>query len=186
MINFIMQEIGLADAVEDANKFMEEKPDVVAGPMVPSISEQYMEEYSAFSEFIGRHGRSYATKDEHMGRFDIFKLNYRDVKAHNEKYQAGEIGWEKAVNQFTDMTAEEFHARYLSADFLDKPDLPEISESEIEETDDSRPHMVQASHVPDYINWYEAGKVSESVDQGGCGACWAFTTATTLESLNAI
>ena len=40
--------------------------------------------------------------------------------------------------------------------------------------------------LPEYVNWYEAGKVSESVDQTGCGACWAFTTATTLESLNAI
>lgn len=40
--------------------------------------------------------------------------------------------------------------------------------------------------LPDYVNWYEQGKVSESIDQGGCGACWAFTTATTLESLNAI
>ena len=38
----------------------------------------------------------------------------------------------------------------------------------------------------DDVNWYTAGKVSESVDQGGCGACWAFVTASTLESLNAI
>jgi len=36
------------------------------------MTEQYMEEYSAFSEFIGRYGASYANKDEHMGRFDIF------------------------------------------------------------------------------------------------------------------
>ena len=42
------------------------------------------------------------------------------------------------------------------------------------------------SGVPEQVDWYAAGKVSESIDQGGCGACWAFTTATTLESLNAI
>lgn len=46
--------------------------------------------------------------------------------------------------------------------------------------------MVKASHVPESVDWFEAGKVSASVDQGGCGACWAFTTATTMESLNAI
>ena len=40
--------------------------------------------------------------------------------------------------------------------------------------------------VPDEVDWFAAGKVSESIDQGGCGACWAFVTATTLESLNAI
>ena len=46
--------------------------------------------------------------------------------------------------------------------------------------------MVKAVNLPETVDWYAAGKVSESVDQGGCGACWAFTTATTLESLNAI
>lgn len=45
---------------------------------------------------------------------------------------------------------------------------------------------MHSTSLPEYVNWYEAGKVSESVDQTGCGACWAFTTATTLESLNAI
>jgi C1A family cysteine protease len=45
---------------------------------------------------------------------------------------------------------------------------------------------LRQSDLPEYVNWYEAGKVSESIDQTGCGACWAFTTATTLESLNAI
>jgi len=33
-----------------------------------------------------------------------------------------------------------------------------------EEEDSSRPHMVQASKVPEYVNWYEQGKVSKSDD----------------------
>ena len=146
-----------------------------------------MEEYSAFSEFIGKYGASYAGKDEHMGRFDTFAVNYRDIKAHNARFEAGEVTWEKTVNQFSDLTEEEFTARYLSNSFIGKPDLPPDFKQEPDvEHDDHRPHVVQASHVPEYVNWYEQGKVSESVDQGGCGACWAFTTATTLESLNAI
>lgn len=47
-----------------------------------------------------------------------------------------------------------------------------------------RPSMT--ADIPTEVDWYAAGKVSESVDQGGCGACWAFVTASTLESLNAI
>jgi len=67
-------------------------------------------------------------------------------------------------------------------DFADDDGVAGVGEEE----DSSRPHMVQASKVPEYVNWYEQGKVSKSDDQGGCGSCWAFTTATTLESLNAI
>ena len=36
------------------------------------LDELYVEEYSAFSVFIGKYGRSYATKNEHYNRFDIF------------------------------------------------------------------------------------------------------------------
>ena len=49
-----------------------------------------------------------------------------------------------------------------------------------------KPHLVKAAKVPEEVDWWAAGKVSDSVDQGGCGACWAFTTASVLESLNAI
>ena len=96
MINYLMQELGFVEMVEETNKFMEVRP--VATKSGNHLSEQYMDEYSAFSEFIGRYGRSYASKDEHMGRFDVFTTNYRDVKAHNERFAAGELEWEKAVN----------------------------------------------------------------------------------------
>ena len=88
------------------------------------------------------------------------------------------ITYRKGVNQFTDMTIEELEARYLSAT-LRKPEQRSPARAPA-----SR-HLATAD-LPEYVNWYEAGKVSESVDQTGCGACWAFTTATTLESLNAI
>jgi len=45
-----------------------------------------VEEFSAFSEFIAKYGRSYATKNEHMSKFETFRANYRDIKAHNVLY----------------------------------------------------------------------------------------------------
>ena len=44
----------------------------------------------------------------------------------------------------------------------------------------------EEGELPEHVDWYYAGKVSDSVDQQGCGSCWAFTTATTLESMQAI
>lgn len=40
--------------------------------------------------------------------------------------------------------------------------------------------------MPEYVNWNKSGKVSEPQNQRNCGSCWAFTTASTLESLRAI
>ena len=79
------------------------------------------------------------------------------------------------------MTKAEFDARYHEKGLKLRPrgsheSLPE----------ERRRPKLQAANIPEEVNWFEAGKVSISVDQGGCGACWAFTTASTLESLNAI
>ena len=94
-----------------------------------------------------------------MGKFDIWTLKYREMKEHNAKYERGETTWTKTMDQFADMTEEEFTARYLSAGLV-KPERKMTVESESVE----RPHMVRASHVPESVDWYEAGKVSASVD----------------------
>lgn len=65
---------------------------------VKQLDPGYMEEYSAFSEFVGKFGRSYATKDEHMTRFEAFRVNYRDIKSHNSRFDAGEVTWTKVIN----------------------------------------------------------------------------------------
>lgn len=36
---------------------------------------------------------------------------------------------------------------------------------------------------PDFKSWYAEGYVNKPRDQASCGACWAFTAASTLESL---
>ena len=88
---------------------------------MPKLDKTYVEEFSAFSEFIAKYGRSYATKNEHMSKFETFRVNYRDIKAHNVLYDSGEVSWSKTINQFTDMTANEFESLYLSSG-LRKPD----------------------------------------------------------------
>lgn len=37
--------------------------------------------------------------------------------------------------------------------------------------------------LPDHKNWYEDGFVTQPYYQGICGACWAFSTASVVESL---
>jgi len=34
-----------------------------------------------------------------------------------------------------------------------------------------------------YKNWAEEGAVTSPYDQAGCGGCWAFSTASTTETL---
>ena len=82
------------------------------------------------------------------------------------------------INQFSDMTLEEFSALYGAHGIkapLREPNLsahPVLRESKVE--------------VPELVDWHVAGKLSIPSDQGGCGSCWAFTTAATIEAAVAI
>lgn len=49
----------------------------------------------------------------------------------------------------------------------------------------SKPTLSQAQ-LPESVDWHKEGKVTSPHDQGGCGSCWAFTTAATMESAYAI
>jgi cathepsin L len=46
--------------------------------------------------------------------------------------------------------------------------------------------VTAADTLPDHVDWREKGVVTAVKDQGGCGSCWAFAAAATLESHIAI
>ena len=81
-----------------ANEFFETKPKPVQEPMIRTNTDKFEQEYSAFAQFMGIFGRSYASVDEHMSKFDVFAANHRAVQEHNERFAKGETTWEKSVN----------------------------------------------------------------------------------------
>lgn len=104
-----------------------------------------------------------------LKRYKIFKKNIQEIKDHN----AAENTYTMGIDQFTDLTLEEFNAKYNNL----KIDLGEIEKlrkegklrhiSEVEDDNDD-PYVQQnndwTSLFPDAFN------------QGGCGSCWSFST----------
>ena len=62
----------------------------------------------------------YATQEEELGRFDIWKANLAMVENHNEEVVEGIHGYTMAINQFSDLTYEEFEERMLGYEHTDK------------------------------------------------------------------
>ena len=66
---------------------------------------------TAYFSFVAKYGKSYATLDHMQERYDAFKVNYLNIQAHNAQDPPFTLG----VNEFSDMTEEEFVKARLSS-----------------------------------------------------------------------
>ena len=120
-----------------------------------------------FGKFISEFGKKYDSIEETVKRYTIFKDNYRRIQEHNAKNSNYELG----VNQFADLTLDEFAAKYLG------------SRSRKPGVDDP----CNLKHVPTEskteLDWREKGVVAPVRNQGSCAGCWAFAVLGAVESL---
>jgi len=105
---------------------------------------------------------------EFFRRFAIFKDNVNYINMRNSENLTFTLG----VNQFTDLTNDEFRARMLGR--RSSPALPITS------------LQADTSDLPNDVDWRDKGAVQRVKDQGQCGSCWAFSATAAIESINFI
>lgn len=128
------------------------------------------DEWSLFSKFQERFHKKYETIHELESRFEIFRTNLRYIISHNLDHTQN---FTMGVNQFTDLTAEEFKNTYVSG-------YKQV------QSFGCGSFSSHGTGVPDSIDWTTKGVVNSVRDQGQCGSCWAFATTANAESVWAI
>lgn len=113
------------------------------------------------------YSKSYKSLHEDNLRFEIFKSNLELINAHQIKYDKGEVSYTLGINQFADLTDEEFIKTYLG---YQKP--------EIEYTE--RFDSPLSYRAPDSIDWRSRGAVLSVKNQGKCGSCYAFSAVSQI------
>lgn len=99
-------------------------------------------------------------------RLTAFKDNLKIIKEHN----AQKLSYELGLNQFADLTEQEFIAMYTGlTSFNLKKDVNTI---------------VPTGAYPATKDWIALGGVAAVKNQASCGSCYAFSAVTGLESLN--
>lgn len=66
-----------------------------------------------WEEFKVNFNKVYRLSNEEQVRKEIFSKNLMEIEEHNERYAAGKESYEKGINQFSDLTYEEFARVYL-------------------------------------------------------------------------
>jgi cathepsin F len=64
-----------------------------------------------YINFIAKYQKSFGSKSETLSRFQVFKDNYRAIKAHNSLGEAAPFTME--INKFADMSNKEFEDKYI-------------------------------------------------------------------------
>jgi len=126
-----------------------------------SLNSQWVNYKSLFS-------KEYATDAEESRRFDIWAANLDMVETHNQEAAEGLHRYSMAINQFSDLTYEEFEKTMLGYH-------QEDSQQYIE--------YFQEKETPEALDYRDDGLVTAVKNQGHCGSCWAFSATGGIEGV---
>jgi len=118
-----------------------------------------------FTRWVAQHGKHYQ-HDEYFYRYGIWRVNYETIESHN----AGESSFTMAMNQFGDLTREEFRKTYLG--YRGRPIDRALNLN--------GPHN-NVDQPMDSIDWRQKNAVTAVKNQQQCGSCWAFSATGSTE-----
>ena len=149
------------------------------------LSSLQTQQYDLFKTWTIQQSKQYSV-DEAPIRFSNWKNNHDFVQQQNAKNLSYQLG----MNQFADMTTEEFSAIHLgfkaSTGLSNNLKSSEKSNFLDFEDDNSVIDQLMNVNVSAAIDWRNRSAVTPVKDEGTCGSCWAFSTTGALEGLYAI
>ncbi|CAH8295275.1 unnamed protein product [Eruca vesicaria subsp. sativa] len=130
-------------------------------------------------QWMARYHRAYSDESEKTNRFEVFKKNLEFVEKHNMNTN---MTYKLDVNQFSDLTDEEFRARYTG--LVAPKEVLRISSSDSDQKVSFRHENV--SDTGESMDWRQEGAVTSVKNQGHCGVCWAFSAVAAVEGITKI
>jgi len=121
-----------------------------------------------FEEFAVQYKKSYGSS-ELARRRSFFQQSLDEISVIN----AQNTTWKAGINEYSDMSWEEFSHAYL----IQEPQ--DCSATAVG-------HKLTGKAIPDEVDWRTKGVVTPVKNQGQCGSCWTFSTTGAVESAHAI
>ena len=150
--------------------------DVASMHVSPSKSDYHWNTWTA------QHGRNYSTHYEYNMRRSIFLNNLDLINKHNEEFDKGMHNYSLGMNQFGDMTSEEWSSKMFGYN-NNKNNRPNLWCGLSTCSLKALPPVFSGVN-PEAVDWRTKGAVTPVKNQGQCGSCWAFSATGSMEGAN--
>ena len=126
---------------------------------------------SDFLQWKQDFGKEYESAKEELTRMLIFLDNWAYIKKFNA---AGTSKMKLGLNEFADMTHEEFKAKLIGNKMSTQQWKDALNGA-------SKFVPLLGYTAPDSVDWREKGAVTPIKNQGQCGSCYSFSTTGSIE-----
>lgn len=152
--------------------------DVASMHVSPSKSDYHWNTWTA------QHGRNYSTHYEYNMRRSIFLNNLDLINKHNEEFDKGMHNYSLGMNQFGDMTSEEWSSKMFGFTYKKQERTKLWCGLSTCSLKALTPLFLGAN--PESVDWRSKGAVTPVKNQQQCGSCWAFSATGSMEGANFI
>jgi len=126
-----------------------------------------------WEHFKHKFNKTYPSQSEEAKRQAIWKNNTILIDAHNKQFHAGNSTFRLGENEFADMTAKEFAAKFnglkkKANDFGSGRPVADFGN-------------FNTRDLPAHVDWRTKGYVTGIKNQQQCGSCWAFSATGSME-----